>query len=95
MYETYIVKTIGNYIHGIKTRINNHITKSRSWVSMCKFPIHISNCIKRNNRQLEELFFYIYIMLPLKNNSHLESRETLFHKRGYDTLNNPSRNMIY
>ena len=30
MYETYIGKTIGNHIHGFKTRINNHIIKSRS-----------------------------------------------------------------
>ena len=39
MYETYIGKTIGNHIPGIKTRINNHITKNRSWVSTCKFLI--------------------------------------------------------
>ena len=34
-------------------------------------------------------------MLSIKSNSRLESLETLFHKRGYDTLNNPSRNRIY
>ena len=34
-------------------------------------------------------------MLFLKSNSCLESLETLFHKRVYDTLNNPSRNIIY
>ena len=33
-------------------------------------------------------------MLSLKSNSRLESLET-FHKRGYDTLNNPSRNIIH
>ena len=31
-------------------------------------------------------------MLSFKSNSRLESLETLFHKRGYDTLNNPSVN---
>ena len=34
-------------------------------------------------------------MLFLKSNSCLDSLETLFHKRGYDTLNNPSRNLIH
>ena len=59
MYETYTGKTTGDQIHGFKTRMNNHITKSRSGVSTCKFPIHVFNSIKRNNRQLEEPFFYI------------------------------------
>ena len=38
MYETYIRKTVGDHIHGFKTRINNHITESRIGVSTCKFP---------------------------------------------------------
>ena len=59
MYETYIGKTIGDHIHGFKVRTNNHITESRSGVSTCQFPIHIFNCIKRNNIQLEgPLFIY-------------------------------------
>ena len=91
MHEIYI----GNHIYGFKTRMINHITESRRGVSTCKFPIHVFNCIKRNNRQLEESFFYICVMLSLKSNSCLKSLETLFHKRGYDTLNNPSRNMIH
>ena len=33
-------------------------------------------------------------MLSLKSNTRLKSLETLFHRRGYDTLNNPGRNMI-
>ena len=53
MYETYIGKTFSDHTYGFKTRMNNHITKSRSGVSTCKFPIHVFNCIKRNNRQLE------------------------------------------
>ena len=56
MYEAYIEKTVGD--HGLQTRMNNHITESRSGVSTCKFPIHVFNCIKRNNRQLEEQFSY-------------------------------------
>ena len=59
IYETDIGKTAGDHIHGFKTRMNNPITENRSGVSTCKFPIHVFNCIKRNNRQLEELFFYI------------------------------------
>ena len=67
MYETYIGKTVGDHIHGFKTGMNNNITESR--ISTCKFPIHVFNCIKRNNRQLEEPFFYVYVMLSLKINS--------------------------
>ena len=56
MYETYIGKTIGDHIPRFKI-MNNHNTESRSWVSTCKFPIHVFNCIKRNHRQLEDPFF--------------------------------------
>ena len=76
MYETYIGKTIGDHIHGFKTRMNNHFTESRSGVSTCKFPIHVLNCIKINNRQLKEPFFNTYVMLSLNSNSHLGSLET-------------------
>ena len=47
MYETYIGKTIGDNIHGFKTRMNNHITESRSGVSTCKFHIHVFNCSQK------------------------------------------------
>ena len=47
MYETYIGKTIGDHIHGFKTRMNNHITESRSGVSTCKFHIHVCNCSQK------------------------------------------------
>ena len=33
MCETYIGKTVGDHIHGFKTRMNNHITENRSGVS--------------------------------------------------------------
>ena len=90
--HTYIY--IRTHIH-IYTHTNTHIVGYQSGVSTCKFSIHVFNCIKRNNRQLEEPFFYIFVMLSLKSNSRLESLETLFHKGGHDTLNNPSRNMIH
>ena len=79
MYKIYIGKTVANHIHGFKTRMNNHITESRSGVSTCKFLIHVINCIKRNNRQLEEPFFYMYVMLSLKSNPRLELLETLWY----------------
>ena len=63
MFETSIGKTVGDHIHGFKTRMNNHVTESRSRVSTCKFPIDVFHCLKRNNRQLEDTFFYIYVML--------------------------------
>ena len=31
-------KTIGDYIHGFKTRMNNHTAESRSGESTCKSP---------------------------------------------------------
>ena len=83
------------YVHTYTyTHTNTHIVGYQSGVSTCKFSIHVFNCIKRNNRQLEEPFFYIFAMLSLKSNSRLESLET-FHKGGHDTSNNPSRNMIH
>ena len=82
MCKTYTSNyTINDHIHVFKTKINNHITKSASGVSKCKLHIHAFNSIKRNNRQLEEPFFYIYVMLSLKSISRLELPETLFHKR--------------
>ena len=57
MYETYIRKTVGDHIHGFNRRMNNHMAESRSGVSTCRIPIHVFNCIKRNNRELEETFF--------------------------------------
>ena len=66
MYETYIGNTIADHIHGFKTRMNNHITESRSGVSTCKFCIYVFNCIKSNNRQLEEPFLYIHHALLKK-----------------------------
>ena len=59
-----IGKNVGNHIHGFKTRMNNHITECRSGVSSCKFPIHVFNCIKKDNGQLEEPFFMYTLCSP-------------------------------
>ena len=53
MHETYIGKTVGDPVNGFKTRMNNHISESRKGISSCQFPIHIFNCSKQNNKQLE------------------------------------------
>ena len=92
MCKTYTsAYTINDHIHVFKTKMSNSITKSGSGVSKCKLHIHAFNSIKRNNRQLEEPFLYIYVLLSLKSISRLELLGTLFHKRGNDTLNNSSR----
>ena len=52
-----------------KTRMNNHITESRNWVSTCRFTILVFNCIKRSNRQLEEPFFYTPLQIKASHQS--------------------------
>ena len=42
--ETYIGKTVGDNIVGFKSRMNQHISDSRTGVSTCKFPIHVYKC---------------------------------------------------
>ena len=34
MYQTYVGKSISDYIHGFKTRMKNHSTESKSEVLM-------------------------------------------------------------
>ena len=59
MYETYIGKTIGNHVHGFKTRINNHITKSRSGYQRVHSPFMSLIALKEITEEepLEEPFF--------------------------------------
>ena len=88
MYETYIRKTVGDHIHGFKTRMNKWGRSEGINVGYQRANSSFMSLIAlKKNRQLEESFFYMY--------SCLESLETLFHKRGYDTMNNPSRNKIH
>ena len=49
MHETYIGKTVGDPVNGLRTRMNNHISESRKGISSCQFPIHIFNYSKQNN----------------------------------------------
>ena len=46
MNETYIGKTIGDQIHGFKTRMNNHITKSRKGYQLANPPIMSLTALK-------------------------------------------------
>ena len=63
MYETCVRKTTGDHSHGFNTRMNNHITGSRSGVSACKFPIYVFNCSQINNRQLENFLYICHALL--------------------------------
>ena len=72
--------------------MNNHIAESRSGISSCKFPRHVHQCgIK--NKNLIEPFFEINVMLTTSDSVKLEYLEKHFQNKGYDTLNNPLRNI--
>ena len=89
--ETYIGKTIGDNTKGFKVRINQHIADCKTDVSTCKVPCHVYNCGIKNNF-LEELFFSLNIMLRLNTSDRPETIEKQFYLKGYDAMNNPSRN---
>ena len=59
-YKPYIGKAIGDHIHGLKTRMNNHITV----YIMSLMIYYIFNCIKRNNKQLVGPFFVYTSFFP-------------------------------
>ena len=81
--ETYIGKTVGDNIVGFKSRMNQHISDSRTGVSTCKFPMHKCGL---KNKNLIEPFSEINVMMKLKSSNQLEIYENYFHKKGYDTL---------
>ena len=89
--ETYIGKTIGDNAKGFKVRINQRISDCRKGDSTCKFPRHVNDCGIKNNC-LEEAFFSLNVILRLNKSDRLETIETHFHLKGYDTVNNPGRN---
>ena len=85
--ETYIWKIVGDNIVGFKSRMNQHISDSRTGDWTCKFSIHVYKCGLKN-KCLNEPVFEIN-MSALKSSNQLETYENYFHKRGYDTLNCP------
>ena len=89
--ETYIGKTIIDNTKWFKVRINQHISDCKTGDSTCKFPRHVYDCVVKNNC-LEESFFILNIILRLKKSDRLEIVAKHFYLKGYDTINNPSRN---
>ena len=63
--ETYIGKTVGDNIVGLKSRMNQHISDSRTADSTCKFPIHVRKCVLKN-KCLNKPFFEINVMIDTK-----------------------------
>ena len=84
--ETYIGKTVGDNIVGIKSRMNQHISDNITAVSTCKVPMHVYKCGLKK-KCLSEPCFEINVIMKLNNSNHLETYENYFHKNGYDTLN--------
>ena len=86
--EMYIGKTVGDYVVGFKSRINQHISDCRTVTSTCNFPIHVYHCAMKN-KCLKKPYFQLHIMMKLKDRRQLEFYENYFHKKGYDTINCP------
>ena len=86
--ETYIGNTVGDNIVGFKSRMNQHISDSRTEDSRFKFPIHVYK-YGLKNKCLNELFFEINVMMTMKSSNQFETYENCFHKKRYDTLNCP------
>ena len=72
---------------GFKTRINKHISDSRTGQGTCVFAKHVFNCAKNSNKSLAEPFFKINIMMVLTTPLLLEKYEKHFHNMNYDAMN--------
>ena len=46
--ETYIGKTIGDNFVGLKSWMNQHISKWGTGISFCKFSIHVYHCAMKS-----------------------------------------------
>ena len=71
--------------------MSNHISESMAGISSCKFPRHVYQCGIKNGNLIEP-YFKISIMLTTNDPVKLEYLEKHFKNKGYDTLNNRSRN---
>ena len=78
--ETYIGKIVGDHIVGFKSRMNQHISESRTRVSTYKFPIYVYKCDFKS-KCLNKPFFEINVMMKLNSNNQLETYENYFHKK--------------
>ena len=72
--ETYIGKTVGDNIFGFKSRMNQHISDSRTGVSACKFSIHFYKGGLKS-KCLNEPIFEINVMIKLQSSNQLETYE--------------------
>ncbi len=78
-----------NYIGqttNLRSRINNHISESKSGISYCNFPKHVHNCgIKNHN--LKEPFFKVFVFFKLKDPKMLLHHENSLFKAGHSLMN--------
>ena len=81
-YESYTGKT-----DDTRERTNNHITGCRHGSGSNKFDNHVFNCFRTLQKPHVEPFFKFYAYLKLKDYHKLRSYESMFHARGYDTVN--------
>ena len=59
---------------GFKSRMNQHVSDSRTRVSTCKFPTHVYKCGLKNEC-LNQLFFETSVMMKRKRSNQLETYE--------------------
>ena len=78
--ETNIGKIDGDNIVGFKSRMNQHISDSRTEVSICKFPVHVYSCGLKN-KCLNKPFRETNIMMKLKSIIQLETYKNYFQKK--------------
>ena len=71
----------------LRIRTNNHITACRHGSGSDKFDKHVFNCAKSLNIPLVEPYFKMYVYLTIADYQKLRDYESLFHSRGYDTMN--------
>ena len=83
--ETYVGKTVGDKIVRFKSKMNQHISSSRTGDSTCKFPIHVYKCSLKS-KCLNEPFFEIIVTMKLKSSNQLQTFENYFHTKGYALL---------
>ena len=63
--ETYVGKTVGDKIVRFKSKMNQHISNSRTGNPTCKFPIHVYKCSLKS-KCFNKPFFEINVMMKLK-----------------------------
>ena len=57
---------VGDNVVAFKSRINQHISDSRTGTSISKFPINLCNCAMKC-KCLKEPYFQLNIMMKLKD----------------------------